>query len=270
MRYTIISIILACSSLSHAADDANTTAPGGIGTGFVPLKQGHFAAGIEYDLADVDVRTKEAFFGPVRLPPVTIKDVQIDRVFFAPSFALLDNLQLLGRVGASHLSVDKNENSNNLGGQQGTSDWDFSAAGGLKAVVYKQDRFYWTVAGLVTWTEFDDFNPWHAVFNGIPVTAGSMKLDLTDYQIATGPAYEILDGWTLSAGPYWLLIDAKAHVSAPVLGQKISTTVDIHEDEDFGGYISSQLILTRSAYWNVRFSATGSGYVFATNLSVAF
>jgi hypothetical protein len=265
-RFLILCAFSFCCSLCYAIE-STPTGPGGE---TVPLKRGHFGTGLEYVFADEDVKTDEAFFGGVRIPPTTVKKIQLDRIFFVPSYALFDNVVLFGRLGGTRMDIDHDRNRGSLAGQIGTSDWGFAAGGGARIVLYKKDRLTWILSGVVTWTEVEDFDEFSTIINGIPVTGGKTKIDQTDYQFATGPAYEILDGWTLSAGPFFQFIDGKAKVSAPVQGQRVRSTIDIDEDDWLGGYVSSQLKIARSAFWNARFSATGSGYIIATAVTINF
>jgi len=261
---TIWAVLVSCAWTY--AIEGTSAAP----VGTVPLKKGHFGTGLEYVFAEDDVKTEEAFFGGVRLPADKIKKVQLDRIVFVPSYALLDNIILLGRFGGSRMDIDENANKGTLAGQQGTSDWGFTAGGGVRAVIYKKERFTWAISGLITWCELDGFDPWSGVFNGIPISDGKMKINLTDYQFSTGPAYEFVDGWILSAGPYARFINADAKVSAPVFGETVKTNINIKEQDYLGGYISSQLMITDTLGWNVRFAATASSYLIGTNVSRAF
>ncbi|OHB44823.1 MAG: hypothetical protein A2178_02325 [Planctomycetes bacterium GWC2_49_10] len=234
-----------------------------------PLKKGHFSTGLEYVHSKVDVETESAALGPITLPATKIKDVELDRTFFLPSYGVFDFLTVYGRIGLNRMDVDAGANRNNFAGQQGTSDWDFTAGGGARAVLYKKERFLWLASGLFTWTDLDGFNQLTAVVNNIPVN-GNIKVRLYDYQFSTGPAYEFVDGWLLSAGPYLQFIDGHGDVRANAAGNKLKTTIDVDEVDYFGGYLSSQLQLTEAFSWNVRFSATGSGYTIATGVTVAF
>jgi hypothetical protein len=234
-----------------------------------PLKQGRFSTGLEYVHAKVDVEAESASLGPFTLPKTKIKDIELDRVFFVPSYALFDFLTISGRIGANRLDIDSGANRDNFGGQLGTSNWDFTAGGSIRAVLYHKERFSWLAGGIFTYTDLDGFDNVTAVFNGIPVNA-TMKLHLYDYQFITGPAYEFVDGWLLSAGPYFQFIDGNAKLKASADGQQMKTTIDIDEIDYFGGYVSSQLQLSQEFSWNVRFSATGSGYTIATGITRAF
>ena len=234
-----------------------------------PLKKGHFSTGLEYVHTKVDVEAESASLGPITLPKTKIKDVELDRIFFIPSYAVFDFLTVSGRIGANRMDIDSGSNRGNLAGQLGTSDWNFSAGGGLRAVLYHKERFSWVASGLFTYTELNDFDQVTAVLNGIPVT-GKMKLHLYDYQFSTGPAYEFVDGWLLSAGPYLQFIDGTARLDADAAGNELKTNIDIDEVDYLGGYLSSQLQLTKKFSWNVRFSATGSGYTVATGIVKAF
>jgi len=234
-----------------------------------PLKQGHFSTGLEYVHSNLDVESENTSLGPIQLPQNKIKDVELDRIFFVPSYAIFDFLTISGRIGVNRMDVDSGANSDNFGGQVGTSNWDFAAGGSIRAVLYKKDRFSWLASGIFTWTDLDGFNQVTTVLNGVPVS-GKLKLSLYDYQFSTGPAYEFVDGWLLSAGPYFQFIDGHAHLSASAAGAEFKTTVDIDQIDYFGGYVSSVLQLKEDFSWNVRFSATGSGYTIATGIVKAF
>lgn len=234
-----------------------------------PLKQGHFSTGLEYVHSKLDVESQSASLGPIELPKTKIKDVELDRIFFVPTYAIFDFLSISGRIGANRMDVDSGANSDNFGGQVGTSNWDFAAGGSIRAVLFKKDRFSWLASGIFTWTDLDGFNEITTVFNGVPVS-GKIKLTLYDYQFSTGPAYEFIDGWLLSAGPYFQFIDGRGHLSVPAAGTELKTTLDIDQVDYFGGYVSSVIQLKEGFSWNVRFSATGAGYTIATGIVKAF
>ena len=157
-------------------------------------------------------------------------------------------------------------------------DTDFSIGAGAKATFYKDDKL--KIGGLIQvgWSQFDGrLKPDDWPTFSYPAV-DSVEIEITEVQIAVGPAYEIGEDVVIYGGPFYHYVDGDLDdiYSAPEViedGGNISeyfiTTQyswSMEEDASYGGYIGTQLALAHYCSLNMEYQLTSSAYCIGASI----
>lgn len=162
---------------------------------------------------------------------VTLEDVELTRHYLTWGIALDQNFSLNVLLGTASGEVDSDVAS--VSDFEG--DNDFSWGFNLKSTFSHGEKVDWGAMVQMTWFSTKD------TVNAQGI--GSVDLDLNnayDLQVAVGPTVD-MGGWKLYGGGYYYMLDADldADVSIPAYGLSGSASLDVEEEDNFGGFIGA-------------------------------
>jgi hypothetical protein len=208
-------------------------------------KGGQLGLGVDYMYSEVDIEIEDT--------DVDIEDVQLEKVYFRPSYGLVDGIEIYGLLGGAKAEMDDSDDD------IGSSDMGFAGGFGLKATLLKKEKFSWGVLAQFTGTKLEDFSE-------LDDTGIDLDMTLYEFQIATGPVLQITDSWSVYGGPFLHFIAGDIDAEY----EDIHGSVDIEQDSPIGGFIGTQLKLTECIRTSAEFQATGSGYGIGGQLVFVF
>lgn len=201
--------------------------------------------------------------GKIPLPIVekvydfNVKGFNTSTVMFRYSGGVYNNLNLDLYLGGSKLDPDGVDHVINLSGGVG-----------IRLNFYQKDRL--TIGTSIQWRKFgwreklDDMigpiSPPDGWNGSLAVTEAKWKMDYDKYMFAVGPAYEIVDGWTVYAGPYYNIVKGKIEIETEIRGESIS--FDDRNENGYGQY--GTRTLSGESKSTAKFNADGFGIVFGT------
>jgi hypothetical protein len=251
------------------------------------LRQEQLSVGIDYSHSKMDLELSEGVFdeyingfynGRGDLESLILKDFKIDRGYINLGYGISDMIEAFLRVGGASAKFG---DSLWEGGEEFDGDTDFSIGCGAKATFYEDDKL--KIGGLIQvgWSQFDGrLKPdnW-PTFNYSAVD--SVEIEITEVQIAVGPAYEIEENVLIYGGPFFHYVDGDLDdiytetyvLEAGGQPQGVITTEyswAMEEDASYGGYIGTQLELAEDCSFNMEYQLTSSAYCIGANIRWRF
>jgi len=183
----------------------------------------------------------------------TLEDFKLTRHYYTWGVALDENFNFSVLVGTATGEVDKGDlgSTTDLDGDYGFS-WGFN----LKSTFHHGDMMDIGLTVQMTWFSTED------TVDGIELDFN----DVYDLQVAVGPTFD-MGGWKLYGGAYFYMLEGDLDVSVAGLGFS-GVTVDIEEDDNYGGFVGAQFSLHEKADLIVEYAQGNDHY--GLGLSVGY
>lgn len=237
------------------------------------LKQGQFRAGAEYSYSQMDIEANNPdfrLFGistPGIIGSGTIEDLKSNKFYTNLGFGLVDQWEVFIRLGAGDVRPDKSNNSANVAGYIGNSDYGFALGGGTKMTFWESEDGKLALGALaqIGWTSVD--------FNEIDTVVGysvATEIDLLEVQIAFGPTFRPIEGVSFYGGPFFHIVSGEADLDGTILGVPATLSVDLEQESIFGGYVGAQVDIGEHLSLHVEGQFTGDASAVATGVALKF
>jgi len=232
-----------------------------MGSPATDLRQGQLEGGIEYSHSTMDIKLHHGtwieFFNGLYndsgdATSFTLKDFEMNKVYFNLGYGFTDNLEAFFRIGAATSTFGDSiwEDSEKF-----DSDVDLTIGTGIKATFYDDGRL--KVGGMFqsSWGKFDgklDASHWPS--------ADYVEINMTELQIAVGPTYKLTDSVSIYGGPFWHCVSGYLDDEATEeIGGDIYDTLfswDIDDSSTFGAYIGTKIDFNENTSFNIEFQHT--------------
>jgi len=245
----VMVVLLLCHSEVLAFDPMGPPTAG--------LKQNQFSAGAEYLYSEIDL---EADGTPtLGLGSDVIKSIESNKVYGRLGYGLTDDWEIFVRLGAADADPDKSDNSDNVAGYIGGSDYGFAIGGGTKVTFHESEdgKLKWGVLAQMSWTDLDFDRKSYSI--GGHNVIFSTDIEVLEVQIALGPTYELNDTISIYGGPFFHIVDGDADLKGSIDGSPGKVSTDLEQDSLFGGYVGMEFELTDNLDYNIEFQGTGGG-----------
>ena len=247
------------------------------------LMQDEYRVGFDYTYNNMDLDLSEGKYSDyvlhydlVRrtgvLQPKVMEDLTIHKGYVNLGYGVTDMGEVFMRIGGA---LAEFEDSMWESGEIFNSNLDFSIGGGAKVTFYEDD--FLKIGGLcqLSYTKFDGImkpDDWPTIsYPG----ADSVNIEITEIQVAVGPAYEIEDNIIIYGGPFYHYLTGDMeniytglytveNNPAGLITMEYSWT--IRERASYGGYIGTRMELPDNSYINLEFQATGAAYCIGTSV----
>jgi hypothetical protein len=221
------------------------------------LKQGQSSVGIEYMRSNMDIEADG--IPELGLVSTTVENVEMNKIYENLGLGITDDAEIFLRLGAADAEPDKGDNSDNLAGYIGGSDFGFAIGGGIKATLSKSedDTVKWGILAQMSWADLD-FDTKSYSLGGYTVS-GSAEVEIIEVQVAVGPTVKLREGISIYGGPFLHIIDGDADLKS-IDGWSGTVSTDLEEDSAFGGYVGTQIDLDTNTALNIEGQFTGGGW----------
>ncbi len=252
------------------------------------LQQGQYSVGVDYSHSKMDLELSEGVFDEYidgfynfsgELESLILKDFKVDKGYLNLGYGISDMIEAFLRVGGA---TSRFGDSVWEGGEKFDGDWDFSIGCGAKATFYEDDKL--KIGGLIQvgWSQFDGRlkpDDWPTFFYP---AVDSVEIEITEIQIAVGPAYEIEEDVLIYGGPFYHYVDGDLDdiYSAPEVIEEGGNTSELfitshynwtmEEDASYGGYIGTRLELAEDCSLNLEYQLTSAAYCIGANIKWIF
>jgi hypothetical protein len=235
------------------------------------LKQGQFQVGADYSYSITDLKLRKGswieyldgwFYDSGEAESFTLKDFKTNKVYASLGYGIADNWEAFLRLGGADAMFGDSiwEDAEKF-----DSPTDFAIGFGVKATFYEEDNL--KIGGL--------FQASWAAFNGKLqaahwTAADSVKIDVTEIQIAVGPTYKLLEGVSIYGGPFFHFVNGDLDdkfsemTEEGILTSKYSWA--IRESSIFGGYIGVQVDVTENTSFNIGYQHTAKADALSMSL----
>lgn len=235
------------------------------------LRQGQFQVGADYSYSIMDLKLREGswieyldgwFYDSGEAESFTLKDFKTNKVYASLGYGIADNWEAFLRLGGADATFGDSiwEDAEKF-----DSPTDFAIGFGVKTTFYEEDNL--KIGGL--------FQASWAAFNGKLqaahwTAADSVKIDVTEIQIAVGPTYKLLEGVSIYGGPFFHFVDGDLDdkfsemTEEGILTSKYSWA--IRESSIFGGYIGIQFDVTENTSFNIGYQHTAKADALSMSL----
>lgn len=194
---------------------------------------------------------------------LTIQKVDINKFYVDFSFSVLDDLELIFRLGAADFHPDKNKNDDYILGHIGTSNPSFMIGGGIKATLYKNDYMKWGLSAIVSggqfgWDKIDTFKISDVNYYDVDVDGPYLEA-----MLFTGPNFKIHDNVNIYGGPFIHIISGTFHVEETVENPAntytdFKTEYDYRQDSIIGVLAGTQIKLDDKLEFCIEYQKTNS------------
>ena len=199
-----------------------------------------------------------------------LKDLEINTVYVNLGYGITDNFEVFLRLGGTNAKFSGSTFWPT--GEEFDSNTDFVIGGGLKATFYEEDKL--KIGGLIQvgWSELDGAirpNEW-------PVADDTVQFDLTQFQVAVGPSYELTESVLIYGGPFLHFVrgdweDVYNQIDPDTGGLLTSKyTWTVEEDSYFGAYIGTQMEITENSTFLIEYQHTAAAYTVGASIAVRF
>ena len=182
----------------------------------------------------------------------TLEDIELTRHYYTWGIALDENFNFNVLLGAASGEADSDISEiSDFDGDTG-----FSAGFNFKSTFYHGETVDWGAMVQMTYFSTED-----TLDVDIPdFWTGSANVELDDaydLQIAVGPTVDISDWvgftdcWKIYGGAYYYMLEGDLDISASGAG---SATFDVDEEDDFGGFIGTQIDIWKNIDLIVEYS----------------
>ena len=232
-----------------------------LGPPVADLRSGQLKGGIEYSYSTMDIKLHQGtwieffdgfFNGSGEATSFTLKDFEMNKVYFNLGYGFTDNLEVFFRLGATTSKFGDSiwEDSEKFDGNV-----DFTIGSGIKATFYDDGKL--KVGGLIqsSWGEFDgklNASHWSS--------ADYVEISMAEVQIAVGPTYKLDDHISIYGGPFWHFVtgylddEANEEIGGGILNSLFSW--DIDDSSNFGAFIGTQIDINENTSFNIEFQHT--------------
>jgi len=240
------------------------------------LEKGMISGGIEYTYSSMDFDLIEGqaniyrngeFYGSGIVESITIKDFQVNTLYAAVGYGIVENYEAFVRMGVANGKFgdslwEEREEFNNK--------YNFAVGAGLKATLYK--GFAWKIGGLfqINWIELDgeiDSSSWDI---SQPQFA---KISTTEMQIAIGAKYLWTRRISVYGGPFAHFISGNFDYEFTRITNDFDTgeySWEINEGPTYGGYLGAQIEIAKNCSANIEYQHTSNANVFGANIMMRY
>jgi hypothetical protein len=225
------------------------------------LRQGQLKNGIEYSRSSMDIKLLEgdwieyfngAFNDSGQATPFTLKDFEMNQVYFNLGYGFTDNLEAFLRLGSTTAEFGDSiwQDTEEFDG-----DADFNIGGGFKATFYADDKL--KIGGLLqaSWAEFDG-----ELYASHWSTPDIVEISMAQVQMAVGTTYELNDNVSIYGGPFWHFIfgDLDVEVNEAIGGDILNSNFswDIDDSSTFGAFIGTRIEINENISFNIEYQHT--------------
>jgi len=278
---TVFAFIIVCfgTPAAFALDTMGLPAAG--------LRQDEYRLGIDYSYSKMDLDLSEGKYSDYvlhydlvqrtgQLQPKVLKDLTIHKGYVNLGYGITDMGEVFMRIGGA---LAEFEGSMWESGEIFNSNLDFSISGGAKVTFYEDD--FLKIGGLcqLSYTKLDGImkpDDWPTIsYPG----ADSVKIEITEMQIAVGPAYEIEDNVIIYGGPFYHYLTGDMeniytglytveNNPAGLITMEYSWSLE--EDATYGGYIGTRMKLAENSSLNMEYQLTSAAYCIGTSITWRF
>jgi hypothetical protein len=232
-----------------------------IGSPAADLRQGQLKQGIEYSRSTMDIKLLEGdwiehfngvFNDSGLATPFTLKDFEMNQVYFNLGYGFTDNLNAFLRLGATTAEFGDSiwQDTEEFDG-----DADFTIGGGFKATFYEDSNL--KIGGLLqaSWAKFDGelyASHWSA--------PDFVEINMAQVQMAVGSTYELNDHVSIYGGPFWHYIigDLDVEVNEDIGGGILNSHFvwDIDDSSTFGAFVGTRIDINENTSFNIEYQRT--------------
>jgi len=251
------------------------------------LLQGQSRAGVDGSESRMDIELEHGTYsytiGKVGQPPTTstsgkvnrtkLKHLKMHKLYANLGYGVLNDWEMFLRLGGMNTEFSGNMFSNNTREtiREYNGDTGFAVGFGTKVTLYQHDRL--KLGGLFQISRASSKAKYHST--ATTNVDETVELDIIEMQIAIGPTYKLDENISIYGGPFWHFIDlhgSDSHGKRTELWpeqQDISTdktSYDVGDISHFGGYVGTQIELTKDNFYNIEYQHTRSADALAMHL----
>jgi hypothetical protein len=204
---------------------------------------GQLAFAVDYMYSEQDIEIKDV--------DVTLDNVKLNKVYFRPSYGLLEGIEIYGLLGGAKAEWEDE------------SDDAFSGGFGTRLTLWENDAWAWGALAQFTGSKFDFSNREGNI-------SGNADVTLYEIEFTTGPVWKITDAIKIYGGPLVHLVYGDIDGSVTVDDTEFSGSADLDQNDPVGGVIGTQVEFTKNLRGSAEFQATGAGYGIGGQLMWAF
>lgn len=248
------------------------------------MEYGQFKIGADYSCSNMDLELNKGIYvtyldgwydssGPER--SYTLKDFEVRKFYTNLGYGLAENWDSFLRLGGTNAKFGDSAFSPELwpGGEEFSSRTDFSIGFGIKGTFCQEGDL--KIGGLfqLNWSEFDGaIKP-----AGWPVADDCVEMELTEIQVAVGPAYRLTESILIYGGPFLHFIDgdwsdvySEMTEEEPYQLKTSKYSWKIEETSIFGGYFGAQMELAENCSLNIEFQHTATSDAVGASIAWRF
>jgi hypothetical protein len=242
----------------------------------VGMKQEDFKIGVDYSHSEMDLEFNDGqyveyldgwFDASGSLPDLKLKDIKINTVYVNLGYGVTDNVEVFLRLGGTNAKF--NGTTFWPSGEEFDSNTDFAIGGGIKSTFYEEGKL--KVGGMIQ-ADFSDLDgairpkEW-------PVADDTVRFDITQVRIATGPSYKLTDMISIYGGPFLHFVhgdweDVYNYSDGGLITSK--NTWNVEEDSYFGAYIGTQIEFTENSIFIFEYQHTAAMNTGGVSITVRF
>jgi len=208
------------------------------------LEKGQNSIGLDYTYTKLDLKLDHGR-SPGGGPSFTMDGIKTNIVTAKFARGITENWEVFARVGAGSARGDDNLFTNmNFNGNNG-----YGLGLGTKATLHQQGQTKWGALFEIIWAKTD---------GEVRLSSGPWNTDIsfTEIQIAAGPTHRINEKISVYGGPFFHIFDGRLSSKPKTGSGKIS--YDIDEGSVFGGYIGTEINVTRNIAFNLEYMHTAA------------
>jgi len=224
------------------------------------------SAAIEYFECELEIKADG--IPEIGLTSATIKDVEFDKVSANFALGMGRGSEIFLRLGVADAEPDEEENWDNVAGYVGSSDDNFIIGGGAKWTLAKSQNFSWGLLTQVSWTNLD-FDEKRYSIGGYSVNF-STEVEIVEFQIATGPTFDLTENVSFYGGPFLYFLSGDADLDGTIDGLAGSVTTDLEQESILGGYIGTEIRLGQNIAIGIEFQTISGSRGFGGQLAWRF
>lgn len=270
------------------------------------LKQRQFSAGAEYSYSRMDITLNHGkgswsgFTNGVpggsnsgKMASGTIKNLNLNKVYAKLGYGITDNWEIFLRLGGANVDFNYGDQARPLFpvpvsggggrlfpvGQKGDGDNGFAIGLGTKATFYERNDL--KLGGLfqISWSRSKGKGAGTFANGGVNSFAEqwshSVDVEITEIQVALGPTYKLAEKISIYGGPFFHFIDGdidgkyreSGNIGPGLFGNYYSDySYDIDESSIFGGYLGTQIDVTKDISFNIEYQHTAFADALGMNL----
>jgi hypothetical protein len=187
----------------------------------------------------------------------TIDDVEFNKVSVNFALGMGRSSEVFLRLGVAQAEPDRGSNIydiEHIAGYLGESDEYFFIGGGAKWTLFKWENASWGLLAQASRSSMD-FDQRINVIGGNLVNFAA-DVELIEVQVATGPTVQLYENIAVYGGPFLYWLDGDADLEGSVNGVPGSVDTDLEQESILGGYIGTQIMLTKRLQLNAEFQTT--------------
>jgi len=182
---------------------------------------------------------------------------KMNKIYARLGYGIMDNWEAFVRLGGANIDVEADPFG------WGTDEFDggngFAFGFGTKVTLYESGDLRVGALAQMSWaesdaklcgqyTDYDDYDEWYS-----ESWSAEAELEITEIQVAVGPAYNLMEGVLIYGGPFLHFVDGDVEGKASwnehesdwwgwwAETSDVDVSYDIKERSCFGGYIGAQV-----------------------------